>query len=177
MIILPGSCTMLFHTQTGEKVPDESYALAQFFLMHLKEIPSSISTPTRALARTLGSVYPSLVKSKNGAFRFARPAAAVAARLRSTASAASRCCPTYPSWHPPGISSLPVRRLRMFGPGVAMLKAADDAIMFDGNGRWAAAPAGYRPRCPRAERLFLPPRAARSNRRCRPSSSFSLFVR
>ena len=126
---------------------------------------------------TLGSVYPSLVKSKNGAFRFARPAAAVAARLRSTASAASRCCPTYPSWHPPGISSLPVRRLRMFGPGVAMLKAADDAIMFDGNGRWAAAPAGYRPRCPRAERLFLPPRAARSNRRCRPSSSFSLFVR
>ena len=28
MIILPGSCTMLFHTQTGEKVPDESYALA-----------------------------------------------------------------------------------------------------------------------------------------------------
>jgi len=35
-----------------------------------------------------------------------------------------------------------VRRLSIFGLGVGRLKAAGNAIMFNGNDRWAAARAG-----------------------------------
>ena len=122
------------------------------------------------LCFTLGSPRCNRVKSKNGRCRFARPAAAVAARLRSTASAASRCCPTHPSCHPPGISSLPVRRLRIFGPGVVLSNLHLRHIIFDCYDRSASPGAGYGLLCSCAQRLFLPPRSSRANRSCRPPS-------
>ena len=117
---------------------------------------------------TLGSHRCNRVKSKNGRCRFARPAAAVAARLRSTASAPSRCCPTHPSWRPPGISSLPVCRLRIFGPGVVLSNLHLRHIIFDCYDRSASPGAGYGLLCSCAQRLFLPPRSSRANRSCRP---------
>ena len=104
-----------------------------------------------ARTSTLGTVAHYTGTETNGHGRLGRLAAAAAARLRPTASAASTGAAKPTSLEIPLTSQrcrspAPVRRLSIFGLGVGRLKVAGNAIMFNGNDRCAAARAGYRPR-------------------------------